>query len=473
MHLSELPMRNQNYNKISPQDLGNLQFLKDYRLKYAYIAGAMYKGIASEALVVAMARAGMLGYFGTGGLTLEKVSEAIDRIKNNLTSDQPFGMNLLFKLDQPEQEMKMVDLYLSKGVSFVEVAAYMQVTPALIRYRLKGARRAQDGSIYVPNRLLAKVSRPEVAAVFMSPPASEIVNKLLIQALISEDEAELANQIPVAQEICVESDSGGHTDQGCALALLPCIKKIQERLQKQFNFTDGLRIGAAGGIGTPESALAAFSLGADFIMTGSVNQCTVEAGTSAAVKDILQSIGVQDTTYAPAGDMFEIGAKVQVVKKGTLFPMRANKLYDLYLRHDAMEDIEADIIEQIQNKIFKRDINQVWQETRSYYQSKHPHILAKIEKNPKRLMAAIFRWYFIHSTRIAMNGDPAEKSDYQIHCGPALGAFNEWVRGTELENWRNRHVDHIGIKIMEGAAELMTRQLHRYMSSYSRTVDTP
>src|SRR5947207_15781689 len=82
-----------------------------------------------------------------------------------------------------------------------------------------------------------------------------------------------------------------------------------------YDYSDSFSIGAAGGIGTPEAAAAAFIMGADFILTGSINQCTVEAGTSETVKDILEKISVQDTTYAPAGDMFEIGSKVQVVKR--------------------------------------------------------------------------------------------------------------------------------------------------------------
>lgn len=71
-------------------------------------------------------------------------------------------------------------------------------------------------------------------------------------------------------------------------------------------------------------------------------------------------------------------------------------------------------------------------------------------------MALIFKWYFIHTMRTALTGDSAHKLDYQIHCGPALGAFNQWVRGSELESWRNRHVDTIAEKMMQATAELLT-----------------
>ncbi|MDO0929451.1 hypothetical protein QQY24_30075 [Streptomyces sp. TG1A-8] len=54
-----------------------------------------------------------------------------------------------------------------------------------------------------------------------------------------------------------------------------------------------------GGIGTPEAAGAVFLLGADFVPTGSVNQCSVEAATSAEVKDILQEAHEYDVDSAP------------------------------------------------------------------------------------------------------------------------------------------------------------------------------
>jgi trans-AT polyketide synthase, acyltransferase and oxidoreductase domains len=43
--------------------------------------------------------------------------------------------------------------------------------------------------------------------------------------------------------------------------------------------------------------------------------------------------------------------------------------------------------------------------------------------------------------------------DFQVHCGPALGAFNQWVAGTELQSWRGRHVDQIAERLMAAAAD--------------------
>ncbi len=73
-------------------------------------------------------------------------------------------------------------------------------------------------------------------------------------------------------------------------------------------------------------------------------------------------------------------------------------------------------------------------------------------------MALVFRWYFLYSTRLAFAGDSRYRVDFQIHTGPALGAFNQWVKGTALESWRNRHVHEIAEKLMHDTAELLSER---------------
>jgi trans-AT polyketide synthase, acyltransferase and oxidoreductase domains len=440
---------------VSPEALGNPTFRAEYGLKYAYIAGSMYKGIASKQLVTAMGRAGMMGFLGTGGLDLGEIEDAIRYIQTHLQDGHPYGMNLLSEPGRDETEAKLVDLYLRYGVRCVEASAFIQVSPSLVRYRLAGARRLAGCELQVPNRVIAKVSRPEVAEMFMRPPPPPIVKELVQRGLLDADTAALAHLIPVASDICVEADSGGHTDQGVAYALMPAFLKLRDTIAQEHGCASRIRIGAAGGIGTPEAAAAAFVLGADFILTGSINQCTVEAGTSDAVKDILQTMDVQDTGYAPAGDMFELGAKVQVLKKGLLFPARANKLYDLYMRYKSLDEIDPETQKLIQDKYFKGSFDQVWAETRAYYERTHRRTFNAAVVSPKQKMALIFRSYFVLSTRFALRGELERRADFQIQCGPALGAFNQWIRGSDLEDWRKRHAPDIGERIMRGAAQLL------------------
>jgi len=41
-----------------------------------------------------------------------------------------------------------------------------------------------------------------------------------------------------------------------------------------------------------------------------------------------------------------------------------------------------------------------------------------------------------------------------LWCGPSLGAFNDWSRGTYLEQPENRHVADVALQILTGAAYL-------------------
>jgi len=450
---------------IGPEDLGSATFKADYNLRYAYLSGSMYKGIASKEIVVRMGKAGFMGFLGTGGMSVTEIEESLRYIQRELSAGQSYGMNLLANLALPKTEEEAVDLFLKYGVRYVEASAYIQLSPALVRYRLTGLAQNPDGSIRRKHRIFAKISRPEVALAFLQPAPERIVQKLLAAGQVTPEQAALAQRVPVADEICVEADSGGHTDQGVAYALMPAFLRLRDDILRERRYAQEIRIGAAGGIGTPQAALAALTMGADFILTGSINQCTVQAGTSDAVKDMLQAINVQDTDYAPAGDMFELGAKVQVLKKGVFFPARANKLYDLYRHYNSLDDIDAKTRAQIQDKYFKRSFDDVWAETKAYYARTSPGEIDKAERNPKHKMALIFRWYFIHTSRLALRGDIQNKVDFQVHCGPALGAFNQWVKGTPLEDWRNRHVDLIAKRLLEETAALMNRMFQRYAAT--------
>ena len=439
--------------------LGSSDFKNQYGVKYAYTSGGMYRGIASKELVVTMAKSGMLSFLGTGGMSIEEIDDNIQFIKNELNPDQNYGMNFLHNLTNPKMEMETIELFMKNDISVIEAAAFMQITEALVFYRVAGLEKV-GGKLIEKNNIIAKVSRPEVAELFMKNPPEKLIRQLLEKGLITAEQAQLSKEIPMSNDICVEADSGGHTDGGIAMALFPAMIELRNRTQVEYNFANPIRVGLAGGIGTPQAVLCAFVMGADFITTGSINQCTVEAGTSDVVKDLLQEINVQDTEYAPAGDMFELGAKVQVMKKGVMFPARANKLYNLYQQYNSIEEIPEKIKIQLEKNYFKKTLVEVWNETKEYILSKgEMDLITSSEKNPKEKMSLIFRWYFGYSTRSAFQGEIAEKMNFQIHTGPALGAFNQWVKGTSMESWRNRHVDQIGIKIMDEAASMLQERL--------------
>ncbi|WP_437675001.1 ACP S-malonyltransferase [Sorangium sp. So ce131] len=444
--------------RLSAESLGSAAFRQAYGLKYAYVCGAMFRGIASEQLVIRAARAGILSFFGTGGLDMARVEQAIARIQGELRAGEPYGMNLVHNPRLPSIEEETVDIFLKHGIRNVEAAAFMQVTPALVRYRLKGLRRGAGGAVEVRHRILAKVSRPEITEAFLAPAPERIVQRLLQDGKLTAEEARLGAEVPMADDLCVEADSGGHTEHRSPIVLLPTILRLRDQLVERYRGGFKICVGAAGGIGTPEAAAAVFVLGADFILTGSINQCTVESGVSSAVKDTLEQINIQDTDYAPAGDMFEMGAKVQVLRKSVLFPARAKKLYELYRQHESLDEIDPEVRAKIEQRYFRRSLDEVYRETREHFLREDPREIEKADQDPKHKMALVFRWYFGHSQRLAMEGDEGSRVDYQVHCGPALGAFNQWVKGTALASWRNRHVDEIAQELMRSTAEYLNQR---------------
>lgn len=438
--------------KLSAITLGSDGFKKRYGLKYAYLTGGMYRGISSKELVASVGKAGMMGFLGSGGLSLDRLSSDIKWIKSELGNQYAFGVNYLSNAADPRQEEAFVALCLNEGVKNVEAAAFVTVTPSIVWYKLSGLRRSPDGVPVPGNRIIAKLSRPEVARMFLSPAPKEIVDELLASGKITGEQAELSRSVPIADDITVEADSGGHTDGGVAYALMPVMTGLRDEYMKKYGYREKIHIGAAGGVGAPEAVAASFMLSADYIVTGSINQCTAEAATSDPVKDMLQSAGVQDTAYAPAGDMFEIGGRVQVLKKGLLFPQRANKLYELYKQYNALDEIDTGMQNQLKSRFFKRTFEEILDEIGK----RHPGEDLGFD-DPKHKMALVFKWYLSKATRSALEGNLSDKVNFQIQCGPAIGAFNRFAASTEFADWRHRHAGSMGVELLKGAADTLTK----------------
>ncbi|MGB5985599.1 MAG: PfaD family polyunsaturated fatty acid/polyketide biosynthesis protein [Desulfobacterales bacterium] len=443
---------------LSPESLGEPSFKAAHGLKYAYLAGAMANGITSVAMVAAMARAGMLGVFGSAGMAPAQVEAAIEALQEEIPNG-PLGFNLIHSPFDPQLEMALVDLYLRRGIRRISASAYINLTLPLVYYRLKGIHRDATGQVVCPNRLIAKISRIEVAQRFLSPPPPKMVAQLRQQNYISEGEAQLAGEIPMADDLTAEADSGGHTDNRPALALLPTLLALRDQLQEAYGYRRRPCVGLGGGIATPQAAAAAFAMGAAFVVVGTVNQSCLESGTSARVRQLLAAARQGDVTMAPSADMFELGVKVQVLKRGTMFPLRAHKLYDLYHRYDAFEQIPADQRQIVERDIFQADFHHVWRETQAFFSQRDPRQIERAQGDLKHRMALVFRSYLGQSSKWAQAGDPQRQMDYQVWCGPAMGAFNQWVQGSFLEDLAQRTVTVVAINFLLGAAYLTRASL--------------
>jgi trans-AT polyketide synthase, acyltransferase and oxidoreductase domains len=438
---------------MSLESLGDAGFRKAYGTRFSYYAGAMANGIASENLVIELGKAGMMGSFGAGGLSPARIEAAIQKIKEALPNG-PFAFNLLNSPNEPALEERAVDLYLKHGIPVIEASAYLAMTVPLVRYRAAGLARAADGSTTIGNRVIAKLSRVEMAQRFLEPAPVDILNQLVEEKRISPLQAELARQVPMADDITVEADSGGHTDNRPLVGIFPAFMALRDEYQEKYHYAQPVRIGAAGGIGTPGAVLAAFMLGAAYIATGSINQGCVESGASEHTRRLLSEMDLADVAMAPAGDMFEMGVKVQVLKRGTMFAMRAQKLYEYYSRYNAWEEIPQTEREKLEKTVFKRDFDSIWNDTVKFFMERDPSQVERGNANPKDKMALVFRWYLGLSSRWSAAGEKGREMDYQVWTGPAMGAFNRWVKGTYLQDPQNRHVVDVATQILCGCAYL-------------------
>ena len=437
---------------------GDPEFMRIYGLNMAYMTGAMANGIASEELVIAAGNAGLLGSFGAAGLVPSRIEEAINKIQQALPNG-PYAFNLIHSPSEDAIERGAVDMFLKHGVTTVEASAFLGLTPNIVRYRAAGLRRNAQNQLVITNRVIAKISRTEVASKFMAPAPDVILRKLVEEGSITEEQAQLAAQVPMADDITVEADSGGHTDNRPLVSLLPAILTLAEQFQRKYGYAQSIRIGAAGGIGTPASALAAFMMGAAYVVTGSVNQSCLEAAASKHSKNLLAQAEMADVTMAPAADMFEMGVELQVLKRGTMFPMRAKKLYELYKNYESIEEIPQQERLKLEQQVFRSSLDEIWRQTEEHFNARDPHQIERAKDHPKRKMALIFRWYLGLSSRWSNSGEQGREADYQIWAGPAMGAFNDWVKGSYLEEVSKRKTVEVAWHIMSGAAYLYRLRL--------------
>ena len=440
--------------------LGDPTFLADHGVEAAYVAGAMAGGIASVPLVRAMAEGGYLAFFGSGGLSVERVDEALKELSSSL-GDRAWGCNLLHNPAEPAMEDRTVDLFLRHGCRRVSASAFMTLTPAIVRYRAAGLSRGPDGRVLEANHVFAKVSRPEVAARFLAPAPAAILEGLVASGRITAEQAELAAQVPMARDITAEADSGGHTDQRPLPVLVPLLLQLRDTLTRTHRYAVPPRIGAAGGLGDPRSLHAAFSMGAAYVLTGSINQSCVEAGTSDQVKAMLAEAGMADVATGPAPDMFELGAHVQVLSKGTMYAQRARRLHDLYRSYDGVDSLPPKVRDRIEKRLFRRTFDEVWADTRAYWAARDPAEVERAERDPKHHMALSFRWYLGMTSRWARTGEADRVRDFQIWCGPSMGLFNAWARDTPFAALANRRVADVAGALMTGAAALQREQVAR------------
>jgi trans-AT polyketide synthase, acyltransferase and oxidoreductase domains len=138
--------------------------------------------------------------------------------------------------------------------------------------------------------------------------------------------------------------------------------------------------------------------------------------------------------------------------------MRAAKLYELYRAFESYDTIPATARAAIERDMLHSSFEATWQSTREYFATRDPDQIQRAERDPRHKMALVFRSYLGQASLWAKTGLADRKIDYQIWCGPAMGAFNAWVRGSCLESLAGRGVRPMAMNLLYGAARLLRIQ---------------
>ena len=151
-----------------------------------------------------------------------------------------------------------------------------------------------------------------------------------------------------------------------------------------------------------------------------------------ATQRLLAEADFADVAMAPAADMFEMGVEVQVLKRGTLFPMRAPAALRALPALRLAEAIPAASAPELESAGFRRPLDDVWQECVALFEARDPANWRGPSDDPKRRMALVFRWY-LGLPRVGHAGDPGRGSTTRS------GAARRWALSTPgraAASWR-------------------------------------
>jgi trans-AT polyketide synthase/acyltransferase/oxidoreductase domain-containing protein len=204
-----------------------------------------------------------------------------------------------------------------------------------------------------------------------------------------------------------------------------------------------------GGIGTAEDIASAVLLGADFLVAGAINGSAPQARTCDAVKELLAAVTMADTVLAPSADLFRLGGREHMVRKATLFPARAARLYGLHLAGLSGADLPPAARKMLESDYFGQPLDQVM-----------GPVTGPMAEPP---VADLLTRYFDLGTQAALAGQKEQQLNWHIPCGPETGAFNLTAGRLGLADWRARDVEVVAERLTAAGAQLLDRRLREVL----------
>lgn len=438
--------------------LGSSDFKTEYDTEFAYVVGGLYHGVSSAAMIRTLNNAGIVGFLGLQGMDLNAGKELLDTALQSVPKER-IGTHIVYNGLKPEESASALQMIIEYDIRRIEISGFFKPSQELILYRLRGLSYGKNDIPQSAYKMIVYVNNPKVMEEFLKPASEQLIGRLLTQRKITEEEAVIAAKLPICDDICIDNVSSG----AGRLSWISNLKHYARELSEKYGIKKMVRIGIGGGIGNPEMLALAFLAGADFVTTRSMNQCTAEAETSPQVKDLLQSAAENDFTYAPVEELFEFGEKVSVLKRGTLYPIRALKLYEIYTKYNSIEEISEKEKKLITEKYFHMSFEEMFERAARELTPAEQRIASE---QPKYKMSLIFKGFLKQCLLWAQTGKAGEEINFAVVSGSEMADANRWLKNSGLEEWSTRHVDELAKRMMEEGEAYLKNVCMKYIGTF-------
>lgn len=254
------------------------------------LAAPMAGGPTTPAMVAAAASVGSLGFIPAGYKTTEAFAEQIAAVR---ASTDRIGVNLF----APNPIPIAPDAYRDYACALRPEADRLGVDLSMI------APLEDDDQWAAKIDLLVREPVPVVSFTFGVPDARSIaalkrVGSVLVQTVTSPAEAQAAQTAGADALVVQASAAGGHSGTLTPQAL-PADVPLAD-LIRGVEAQTALPIIAAGGVSTPEAAVAAIHAGATAVMVGTALVRATESGASAPHKAAYTDVRFAETVLTRA-----------------------------------------------------------------------------------------------------------------------------------------------------------------------------
>ena len=419
---------------IYPEWLGDRSFGEAHGVRFPYVAGEMANGIATTRLVIALARAGMLGFFGAAGLGSSRGRAGRRRTVRHARRRRHWGVNLIHSPNEPALEERVADLLSGAACARSPRRRSWGSRPRSCAAPPRGLTVDAPAGSSGRAHLFAKVSRPEVAGMFMAPaPGGRCSRRSWRAGQLTAERGRAGGAGPRRRGRHRRGRLRRAHRQPAARCALPDHPRAARRARRgTVTRTDPGGRGRRAGHAAARWP-AAFALGAAYVLTGSVNQACGRVRALRPRREDARPGRVADVIDGARGRHVRAWAsRCRCCKRGTMFGARAAKLYEAYRSLPLAGGNPRRRRARLERRRCTPRSTRSGPTPSEFWQQRDPGEIARASATP----STRWRWSSAgtsgNQASWAIDGEPDRRADYQILVRARDGRVQRWTQGRFL-----------------------------------------